>query len=152
MNIIIEGADGSGKSTLARVLESRGWRLAPRACTPEGGPVGAHETEQWLRDSLSWDGYVIDRHPILSGYVYDHVLCRGACLAWSANYLPATLRQSVIVYCRPPSPVIMDAASSAPQLEGVLQNLGRIIDEYDRLFRLVPAIHYDWTRDDLPSL
>lgn len=46
----------------------------------------------------------------------------------------------------------MDAAASSPQLDGVLRNLWRIIDEYDRLFRLIPAIHYDWTRDDLPDL
>ena len=150
MNIIIEGADGSGKSTLARVFESRGWILAPRACTSEGGPMGTSETRQWLRDSLSWDGYVMDRHPILSGYVYDHVLGRTTLPRWYANYLRPALHQSIIVYCRPPSPVI--AASSAPQLEGVLRNLGRIIDEYDRLFRIIPAIHYDWTQDDLPDL
>lgn len=84
--------------------------------------------------------------------MYDHVLCRETRPERSAGYLPATLRQSVIIYCRPPSPVIMDAASRAPQLEGVLRNLGRIIDEYDRLFHLIPAIHYDWTRDDLPDL
>lgn len=114
--------------------------------------MGTSETEQWLRDSLSWDGCVIDRHPIFSGYVYDHVLCRETLPVWRTNYLPAVLRQSVIIYCRPPSPVIVDSASRAPQLEGVLQNLGRIIDEYDRLFRIIPAIHYDWTHDELPDL
>lgn len=152
MNIIVEGADGSGKSTLAKALESRGWILAPRACTSEGGPLDPSETRQWLRDSLSWDGCVIDRHPIFSGYVYDHVLGRETRPTWAANYLSATLRGSLIIYCRPPSPVIMDAASHAPQLEGVLRNLGRIIDEYDRLFSHIPAIHYDWTQDELPSL
>jgi len=54
---------------------------------------------------------------------------------------------------RPPTSRGLAApASSAPQLEGVLRNLGRIIDEYDRLFRIIPAIHYDWTQDDLPDL
>lgn len=152
MNIIVEGPDGSGKSTLARHFESQGWIIAPRACTSEWGPLGVDDTMQWLRESLSWEGRVIDRHPTFSGYVYDHVLGRDTRPGWAAGYLMPTLRQSVIVYCRPPSPVIMDAAASHPQLEGVLRSLGRIIDEYDRLFSLIPAIHYDWTRDDLPDL
>lgn len=152
MNIIVEGPDGSGKSTLARHFESRGRILAPRACTSEGGPISIDDTKRWLRDSLAWDGYVIDRHPILSGYVYDHVLGRDTRHPWIASYLHATLHTSLIIYCRPPSPVIMDAAARCPQLEGVLRNLGEVIDEYDRLFRLIPAIHYDWTHDDLPDL
>lgn len=152
MNIILEGPDGSGKSTLARCFELRGWELAPRACSSEGGPLGHGDMMRWLHESLSWDGRVIDRHPILSGHVYDHVLGRETLPRWSADYLRPVLRRSIVVYCRPPSPVIVDAASRSPQLEGVLRSLGRIIDEYDRLFRLIPAIHYDWTRDDLPDL
>lgn len=152
MNIIVEGPDGSGKSTLAREFESRGWKIAPRACTSEGGPLSVDETRRWLRDSLLWDRHVIDRHPIFSGYVYDHVLGRETHPGRDKDYLRAALRQSIIVYCRPPSPVIMDTAARSPQLDGVLQNLWRIIDEYDRLFRMIPAIHYDWTRDELPDL
>lgn len=152
MNIIIEGPDGAGKSTLAKAFESLGWTLAPKACTSEGGALGHSDLMRWLHASMSCDGYVIDRHPVLSGYVYDYVLGRETPLRWPADYLNAMRRKSIIIYCRPPSPVILDAASRAPQMEGVLRNLWRIIDEYDRLFRLIPAIHYDWTHDDLPSL
>lgn len=152
MNIIIEGPDGAGKSTLAKHFESRGWKLAPRACTSEGGSLSICDTMQWVYRSLRWDGYVMDRHPIFSEYVYDRALERETLHTWSTDYIIPTLLQSVVVYCRPPGPVIRDAAASTPQMRGVLQRIGRIIDEYDSLFRLIPAIRYDWTRDELPGL
>lgn len=152
MNIIIEGPDGAGKSTLARHFESLGWKSAPRACTSEGGQLDICSKLRWVYESLSWDGYVIDRHPIFSGYVYDHVLERETLRTFPTDYILPVLLSSTVVYCRPPGPVIRDAAARTPQMSGVLQRIGRIIDEYDRLFSLIPAVRYDWTRDELPCL
>lgn len=74
--IIIEGPDGAGKSTLIRSLRLADptLKLAPRSCTSLAGPLSGDALITWLKKYGAMDGYIYDRHPCISGPVYDAIM------------------------------------------------------------------------------
>lgn len=157
-SIIIEGPDGAGKTELLHALLAKypGYRAAPRACSSLGGPLHGGSMIEYLNRYGCLDAYIYDRHPSISGAVYDAVLHRTqpdsvglhlqGCLHW-------ILENSKVIYCRPPMDVIVAAVHSEPQLAGVARNICQIVDMYDSLMaNIIPHERYDWTKDDLPSL
>lgn len=156
--IVIEGPDGAGKTELLCALLGKypEYRVAPRACSSVGGPLNGSSMIAYLNRYGRLDEHIYDRHPAISGAVYDAALPRiqsddiGVYLQGSFHWI---LKNAKVIYCRPPMDVIVKAVHSEPQLSGVARNIYRIVDMYDSLMaNLVPHERYDWTQDDLPSL
>lgn len=157
--IIIEGPDGAGKTELLyRLLdEYPEYRAAPRACSSLGGPLHGSKMVAYLAQYGHLDEHIYDRHPAISGVVYDAALSPkvqpdnvGAHLQNSFRWI---LENAKVIYCRPPMNAIVEAVHSEPQLAGVAVKIYQIVDMYDSLMaNLIPHERYDWTHDDLPSL
>lgn len=156
--IVVEGPDGAGKSTLIKSLQiaHHGLTLAPRACTSLAGPLSGVELVRWLRTYGVMPGYVYDRHPCISGPVYDAVYADPV-EEWVGGWVRGTLhelRESArVIYCRPPRREIIKSINENVQMEGVDRKIHQIIDTYDAIMgSMVPHERYDWTKDELPSL
>lgn len=156
--VIIEGPDGAGKSTLlCRLLGGHpGYRQAPRACSSLGGPPCGADLVAYLAQYGSMDSAIYDRHPAISGAVYDAVLHRAPDTA-VGPYLREAFRWVIenarVIYCRPPMDVIVQSVISSPQMDGVPRSIYRVVETYDSIMHhLVPHETYDWTADDLPNL
>lgn len=69
MNIVVEGPDGSGKTTLIHYLLNsvNGFMLK----SGEGPPKFPGEIIDRCIRYLSMDGYIMDRHPVISHSIYD---------------------------------------------------------------------------------
>lgn len=156
--IIIEGPDGAGKTRLLRALLDKypEYRAAPRACSSVGGPLDSSSMAVYLDKYGHLDKHIYDRHPSISGAVYDAAIARtqpdnvGVYLQESFYWI---LGNAKVIYCRPPMGVIVKAVYSEPQMAGVVHNICQIVDIYDSLMvNLIPHERYDWTKDDLPSL
>ena len=156
--IVIEGPDGAGKTELLYALLDKypEYRVAPRACSSVGGPLRGSSMIAYLAQFGRLDAHIYDRHPSISGAVYDAIFSRaqpdnvGTHLQGSFYWI---LENAKVIYCRPPMEAIVKAAHSDPQMPGVARNIHRIMDMYDSLMAsLIPHERYDWTQDDLPSL
>ena len=156
--VIIEGPDGAGKSTLLRRLLEKNpeYCPAPRSCSSLGGPLYGSDLVMYLVNYGSLGNSIYDRHPSISGAVYDAVFHRaptgsiGRHLRGLFYWLTENAR---IIYCRPPMDVVVRSVLKEPQMEGVARNIYQIVDTYDSIMaNIVPHETYDWTTDDLPDL
>ena len=156
--VIIEGPDGAGKSTLIRRLleEHPEYQYAPRACSSLGGPLLGADLVAYLVQYGTMGGAIYDRHPVISGAVYDAITRRPPDIA-TGPYLRRAFQwiteNARVIYCRPPMGTIMQAVAISPQMTGVARNIYRITETYDSIMHhLIPHETYDWTADDLPDL
>lgn len=156
--VIIEGPDGAGKSTLLRRLleEHPEYQQAPRACSSLGGPLCGTDLATYLTQYGHMDSAIYDRHPSISGAIYDAVLHRPPDIAMG-RYLRGAFywitENARVIYCRPPVSAIAQAVATSSQMPGVARNIHRIIETYDSIMHhLIPHEVYDWTTDALPSL
>lgn len=156
--VIIEGPDGAGKSTLLYKLLERHpeYQRAPRACSSLGGPLYGADLAAYLTEYGTLGEVIYDRHPSISGSVYDAVFNRssdtiiGRYLRGAFHWITENAQ---VIYCRPPMDVVVRSVLASPQMPGVSRNIYQIVDTYDSIMRnLVPHEIYDWTTDDLPSL
>jgi len=156
--IIVEGPDGAGKSTLIRNLRLAypTLKLAPRACTSLAGPISGDALIDWLKKYGAMYGYIYDRHPCISGPVYDAVYAdppEERTWSWIQGTFYELRENATVVYCRPPRREIIRAVNESAQMGGVDRNIHRIVDTYDAIMAsMVPHERYDWTKDELPSL
>lgn len=156
--LIIEGPDGAGKSTLIRSLRLAYPTLkpAPRACTSLAGPLSGDDLIFWLKKYGAMDGYIYDRHPCISGPVYDAVYAdppEERTWTWIQGKFYELRERATVIYCRPPRREIIRAVNESAQMGGVDRNIHRIVDTYDAIMAsMVPHERYDWTKDGLPSL
>ena len=106
--IIIEGPDGAGKSTLLRQLlvNHPEYQQAPRACSSLGGPLYGPDLAAYMTQFGALGGVIYDRHPSISGAVYDAVFHRdsdatvGQLLRGAFHWITENAR---VIYCRPPT-------------------------------------------------
>ena len=156
--VIIEGPDGAGKSTLLRRLVEKHpeYQQVPRSCSSLGGPLRGADLVAYLTKYGSRDGVIHDRHPVISGAVYDSVLRPAPDVATRRYLLEAfhwITENARVIYCRPPVDVIFRTVATSPQMPGVVGNIYRIVGTYDSVMHhLIPHETYDWTTDDLPDL
>lgn len=156
--IVIEGPDGAGKTTLLNKLLKKHpeYQMAPRPCSSLGGPLHGTGMIEYLARYGDLGQTIYDRHPSISGAVYDAVFHRtqGATVArylQGAFYL--VTENARVIYCRPPMDVIVQSVLAEHQMPGVARCIYQIVDTYDSIMNnLVPHEVYDWTTDDLPSL
>lgn len=156
--VIIEGPDGAGKSVLLRRLleEHPEYQQAPRGCSSLGGPLCGADLAVYLAEYGCMGSAIYDRHPSISGAVYDAVFHRppdiavGRLLRGAFHWITENAR---VIYCRPPADVIAQVVAAGPQMAGVARNIYRIMETYDSIMNyLVPHEVYDWTTDALPDL
>lgn len=156
--IIIEGPDGAGKTKLLNQLLEKypEYQAAPRPCSSSGGPLYGRKMIDYLCQYGCLDMHIYDRHPAISGAVYDGVFGRpqpGGVFKLAQGAFYWALENAKIIYCRPPMSVIARSVLDCPQMDGVLRNIYRIVDAYDGIMQnLITHEVYDWTTDDLPSL
>lgn len=157
-SIIIEGPDGAGKSTLLRKLLGNypEYLAAPRPCSSLGGPLYGTDMITYLAQYGSLDQVIYDRHPSISGAVYDAALHRAPDAA-AGQYLRGAFHwvteNARVIYCRPPMDLIVQSVTRGSQMTGVACNIYRIVDMYDSLMgNIIPHERYDWTKDALPCL
>jgi hypothetical protein len=95
-NIILEGPDNAGKSTLAKFLRRAiQWPLKDR----EGKPPSRRSMIDKVERYLNIDGYIIDRHVVISQTIYGQALRDDLPIPFdlvSAFYAQPNL----IIYCR----------------------------------------------------
>lgn len=95
-NIVLEGPDAAGKSTLAKALHvATGWPIHPKEGKPDTFEATVKKCERYLK----LDGYIIDRHPMVSQAIYGQVIRNDPLLP------PALIKEfhsqfNLIIYCR----------------------------------------------------
>jgi thymidylate kinase len=145
--VIVEGPDGSGKTTLIRRLREGSQRYFVTVSF-SGPPKRVWQIQSvlhWIEQSIYLDVPIIcDRFPLISESIYGPIL-RGKNLldeTEDSNLRAATeiiRRVTKIIYCRPPIPIIRENVvhSTIPHLLGVLENLNKIVEQYDELMDLL---------------
>lgn len=158
--IVVEGPDGGGKSTLIdnlRLSCSRHYVNLRRS----GPPKMLEEIKSVVRwvekfdpDGLGPTPLILDRHPFISEAIYGPVLRGNSLLVdyYTMHDLEHHFCRFVdrIIYCRPPTSVIMQKMQDNPQLRGVVENIEEITRQYDHTMKLishwgVKVFDYDWT-------
>jgi len=156
--IIIEGMDNSGKTRLAEYLS--GMLDIPVRKRTAGPPREEMD--------LIWDAIriltvnpraIFDRVSMISEAVYGPVL-RGRnvfddTLMGHRDYMSRLLKLSpLIIYCRPPDPVIFTFKSDIEQMDGVIDNKHQLLRAYDAFMELLPSysvFRYDYTSPTQPT-
>lgn len=172
MIIIVEGMDGTGKTVLVQQLAHR-LEIKPRKFVGSLGPsddyrlalVNRTRSEIAELETASAKGVSIkrlyDRFPLISEAVYGPILRGHNC--FGGLYYPLRRRllalNTVVIYCRPDREVIQANVQQAPQMSGVLEHFGELLDAYDSLFMELtesPVSSYitvfDYTRDKVREL
>ncbi len=155
MIIVCEGVDNSGKSTLALWLAKR---LKGIYVKTENIPPRDKFLPQYANiltaAQLYGNGIVVsDRHHAISEPIYGPI-CRGSS-SISVSAATAYLTQvNAYVYCRPSNERIIATMPEREQMSGVIQNVQRLIDAYDKFFEAPDARvwRYDWTKDSSEAL
>lgn len=148
--IIVEGPDGSGKTTLVRQLAERYDLLPVKRIM--GTDVTAY---QWMIDELqTWvpgePVKIYDRFPLIGERIHGPILRGGMEQAFREReamrlLLLRVALDGLIIYCRPPLGHILGNTVDEPP--EIVENLRRIVDSYNRLFRRIPHIRYNYARD-----
>jgi thymidylate kinase len=155
--IILEGPDGSGKTQLGRVLANR----FPQLILVDGFKHQTQEKvyENWVFQQLLYDP--VDRIPMFDRLYYSEIVY-GMALRAHVDVMPHAQRQieqhlrttSFMIYCSIPLPELQSSAARSPQMEGVLDNLPIIHEQYERLmmdeYRYYGPRrfqHYDYTQN-----
>lgn len=154
--IVVEGPDGAGKSTVIdnlRLSSDRYYVSMRRSGPPKTLDEIVHIV-RWIEKLTGPTPLIIDRHPFISESIYGDVL-RGHSLL--SNYYSVEDYQQHfksfvdrVIYCRPPTSVILQKMHANPQLKGVTEKIEEITARYDQIMRLVRhwgvrVVEYDWT-------
>lgn len=155
--IILEGPDNAGKTALGNHLAAKLETIVRHSVRLTGNEQEclAHSRRQLLPQRA-----ILDRVYAISEPVYGPI-CRGKSSlgAWGAEAIMDLYhRPYLIIYCRPPSSVILKN-DGREQMEGVIENHAAIIAGYDKImtdiamFSHCTVVRYDWTdKSSLPSL
>lgn len=172
MIIIVEGMDGTGKTTLVQQLAYR-LKIRPIKFVGSLGPsddymqalINPTKLEITELETVSAKGGAIkriyDRFPLISEAVYGSILRGRNCFGGLHYSLMSRLLalKTVIIYCRPDRGVIMNNIQQGPQMNGVREHFGELLDAYDKFFLELtesPMNSYitifDYTRDEVGEL
>ncbi len=147
--IVVEGMDHTGKSTLIYPLADK---LSAWVAKNHDKKMNHGQIQSW-HTFLTYSPHLIiaDRHPVISDYVYGNVI-RGfspASLQMAEFYRP----DMYLVYCRPPTAVVMNTLAGKKHMEGVLDHAAELLLKYDELMnRLQPDFIFDYTENTLEEL
>ncbi len=157
--IIIEGPDGAGKTTLINGLHTHwhgdsAWYDLQVIHSPGPLPVNLFEEGMRILEKVR-PVSVLDRFPYFSESIYGMVLKRHP-LVTIQEFIILRNRlmqfDPLLIFCRPPDDVLKESVLAEEQMEGVVDNLTKIIEGYDESFphwcRDFRAVHYDFTDED----
>lgn len=164
--IICEGFDNSGKTTLAHRLANRLQNMDDKHfCTEvmhSPGPLTPEEMADWVDDltrRCMFEGaepniLISDRMPMISEAVYGPTLRGVNKLERFEDELWEKILalNPVIIYCRPPSKVILETLGERDQMDGVVSRKAQLIRAYDVWFmqwlrKTQNLLVYDYTID-----
>ncbi len=159
MIIVCEGMDNSGKTTLAQTLAKELLAVYIKCERPlDAGRTPMAAYRRMLSNAEGYSKYVIlDRSPVISEPIYGTVI-RGEHRLSPIDVKLGLDQIDFVIYCRPPTPVIMGSINDRDQMPGVLSNLDALISAYDRFFGTSCPIHdhkramYNYLDDDSETL
>lgn len=155
MFCVVEGPDNSGKSTLASFLA----RELKTHLVHSGGP-GKDKIEFMARVNRLTDypsPVIFDRFPVISEHVYAPVIRNTDTFDGTVHMhrLRLMARNPIIIYCRPPMPILMDLKDhpvkseheDADHVARVVRNGLALVQRYDEVMTTdyPDALHYDYT-------
>lgn len=151
MIIVVEGPDNAGKTTLALELAKKLRALFVKAERPRHRP-DLLIYQGILEQAQRYSGLVVvDRHLAISEPIYGSII-RGGHDLDADDIALCCSRMDAVIYCRPPTGVILASLSGRTHMSGVLENAGAIIRAYDALFHPESAwdnlFHYDFTKQN----
>ena len=133
--IIIEGVDGSGKTTLVNELVfDYGFQVLSKPSDSLRGPTcGIDDWEHQLPDNNR--KCIADRHPAISGFIYDQVFDRGFYSLAGLYRLCQELKAGdhYLVVVDPGYTRAKRQAKSQLQMAGVFMNYSKLYFAYRRL-------------------
>lgn len=143
--VITEGPDGSGKSFLCqKLLKDTGH---PTLLIKRSGPPGPIETvafmAKWIADqSYSGLNILCDRHPVISEAIYAPVVRKAPGPHWQVEEAASAMRGKdlLLVYCRTWDASMVAGAHVEEQMEGVHENYGPLVKEYDRWMDVLETV------------
>lgn len=134
--VILEGPDGAGKTQLGKVLSNRFPQL-------ELIPGFKHQTqedvyESWVFQQILYDP--VGKVPLHDRFYYSEIIY-GMALRGQVDLMPAAqhrierwLRENAfLIFCTLPLPDLQSSAARTLQMEGVIENLPIIHEQYERL-------------------
>ncbi len=162
MLIAFEGPDGGGKTTLINRFRVHHPEFQYTKPVPEEGPKGQTEeymvrtTKELFQRVKNGENFVSDRLNFLSEEVYGPICRNGSILSTrSFNELLFEYQDEVdplLIYCRPSNPTIINNVNKNFQMDGVKQNIDKIIQAYDILMHAlnncgIDYYVYDYEKD-----
>lgn len=140
--IIVEGPDGAGKSTFIKRLRDQSIFVTVALGGPTALPEEMRQVLGLFRQLEKQACPIVwDRHPLISEKIYSELLDRPCLLPPEATLNPSVL----IVYCRPPDPIIWENVQSGRHLKGVRERVGAMVDLYDEAMKNIDHLRYDYT-------
>lgn len=136
--IIIEGMDNTGKTTLIQRLIREVGRGYLSAMVSLGPNRTLLEQFHWNDKQIALAKMggpltVYDRFLPICDAVYGPIVRKGS--LWNINHLVIDqLLQEVnplIIYCRPSDEVVLGFEDGRDQMEGVVENAKKLLDQYD---------------------
>lgn len=162
--LIVEGPDGAGKTTLIESFRQSikryfgMFRFSRNPANPEDVIAFLNMLETRPKNLILF----CDRHPLISEPIYGPILREANHAAeFSLSRHLEDLQETVqIIYCRPSKDVILRnvAETRGTQLEGVPEEIEKIIDAYDHRMRRmeeefnIPIRYYDFRMDNAKHL
>ena len=152
--IIIEGPDNAGKSSLAKKLSE----LLGIDVHHSGGPPKT-DSEIMSRHYFVINGLIkniniiLDRVPCISDQVYGPLIRGYSPLESHHLALFVEHLKIPIIYCRPPTKVLMTVEEgheshghdTPEHIQGIKTHARAIISSYDKFISMIPHVTYDFT-------
>lgn len=157
--VVVEGPDGSGKSTLIKNLRNATSRYY--ITLGSGGPpqnvLNVQCVTNWItRMSVGRVPVVCDRLSLISEPIYGEILRDENIFngTYTTEDIKSLLLEHIdrVIYCRPPTSVILREIEKEKQLKGVWANISAIAHKYDYTMKMlqhwgVKVIWYDWSQN-----
>ena len=141
--IIVEGCDNTGKSTLISTLQKTFNIPAIRSGMKSPTYQTMLEYHHWTAASPT--PLVLDRHPVISDFIYGNLLRNGS--ESNPILLTSVLESSYVIFAQPPFHIVAHTIDERDQMSGVTDQLARIYAAYNTLFEAhEPDQIYDYTK------
>jgi hypothetical protein len=166
MLIIVEGVDGSGKSTLIQKIREniKKYFWIMKSSQRPKSALQLTNLLTLVRQGMAIEiSFLFDRFPLISEQIYGPILRDFSIVDLNYEEIGRRIKgltpkriEPLIIHCRPPTSIIRARIKALPQMEGVVQNLDRLIAEYDfamaGLKKELKVVTYDSENDDLEKL
>lgn len=160
--VVVEGPDGAGKTTLIKNLRHATDRYYVTLLNsgPPGNVLNVQCITNWIeRMAIGRVPLICDRLSLISEPIYGELLRDQNILkdSYTVDDIKDFLLRNVerVIYCRPPTSVILRSLNSEPQLKGVPDHISAIAHKYDYTMKMIEhwgvyVTQYDWSNSPSP--